>query len=47
MVWDIAWNGGNSYTLSLEAAPLATTGTTDGRAYRSTDNGATWAAPPG
>lgn len=41
-VWTIAWGGGSNFTLSLEANKAATTGTTDGQIWRSTDNGATW-----
>ena len=41
-VWDIAWGGGSSFAITLEANPAVTTGTTDGQIWRTTDNGATW-----
>jgi PKD repeat protein len=46
-VWTIAWGGGSNFTLSLEANRAATTGTTDGQIWRSTDNGATWTRASG
>jgi len=46
-VWTIAWAGGTNYVLSLEAAPSAASGTTDGQVWRSTDNGATWTKATG
>jgi len=47
MVWDLVSTGPSSVVLSMEAAPLATTGTTDGRSYRSADCGATWSSSTG
>ncbi|MFM7783140.1 MAG: WD40/YVTN/BNR-like repeat-containing protein, partial [Gammaproteobacteria bacterium] len=46
-VWSLAATGGSGMVLSLEAAPAATTGTTDGQIWRSTDNGATWTKSTG
>ncbi len=46
-LWSIAWGGGTNFTLSLEANHAATTGTTDGQIWRSTDNGATWTKATG
>ena len=40
--WSIGWTGASNFVVSVEANPTVTTGTTDGRIYRSTDNGATW-----
>ncbi|HKI02540.1 MAG TPA: hypothetical protein VKK31_11200 [Thermoanaerobaculia bacterium] len=46
-VWDMAWGGGSTFTLTLEANPAATTGTTDGQVWWSSDNGATWTRATG
>jgi photosystem II stability/assembly factor-like uncharacterized protein len=46
-VWSIAWTGGQGFALTLEANPSATSGTTDGQAWYSSDNGATWARATG
>ena len=45
--WSIGWAGGSNFVVTVEANPTVTTGTTDGRIYRSTDNGATWARATG
>jgi hypothetical protein len=45
--WSIAWAGGMNYVLSLEANHGATTGTTDGQVFFSTDNGVTWTRASG
>jgi len=45
--WDIAWGGGSTYAVTLEANPTVTTGTTDGQIWRTTDNGATWTRATG
>lgn len=46
-VWDVAWGGGNAFTLTLEANPTVTTGTTDGQIWWTADNGATWTRSTG
>jgi hypothetical protein len=46
-VWSIAWTGGSGYALTLEAAPTVTSGTTDGQAWYSSDNGASWTRATG
>jgi PKD repeat protein len=46
-VWSIAFGGGSNFALTLEANHAATTGTTDGQIWRSTDNGATWTKATG
>ena len=46
-VWSFAYGGGNSVAMSLEANHAATTGTTDGQVWTSTDNGATWTKATG
>ena len=46
-VWSIAWTGGTTFVLTLEANYAATSGTTDGQVWRSTDNGATWTRASG
>ena len=46
-VWSIAWGGGTNFVLTLEANHAATTGTTDGQIWRSTDSGATWTKATG
>jgi photosystem II stability/assembly factor-like uncharacterized protein len=46
-VWTIAWTGGAGFALTLEAAPAATAGTTDGQAWYSSDNGASWTRASG
>lgn len=45
--WSIAYAGGTSYVISLEANPSATTGATAGQIWRTTDNGATWTQATG
>ncbi len=42
VAWDLENIGTNSFGVTLEANPAATTGTTAGQFWRSTDNGATW-----
>ncbi|MBL8299731.1 MAG: hypothetical protein JNN30_15450 [Rhodanobacteraceae bacterium] len=44
-IWSIDWGGGNTFVLSLEAAPSATA--TNGQVWRSTDSGATWTRATG
>ena len=46
-VWSIAWTGGSGFALTLEALSSATAGTTDGQAWWSSDNGATWTRATG
>ncbi len=46
-VWSIAATGGQGFALSLEANAAATTGTTDGQIWKSSDNGATWTKSTG
>jgi hypothetical protein len=46
-VWSLAYGGGNNFALSLEANHAATTGTTDGQVWKSTDNGVTWVKATG
>ncbi|HWO24254.1 MAG TPA: hypothetical protein VNO30_36170 [Kofleriaceae bacterium] len=46
-IWTIAWTGGSGFALTLEAAPAATSGTTDGQAWYSADNGASWTRATG
>ena len=41
-VWSIASTGAQSLVIALEAAPSATTGTTDGQVWTSANNGVTW-----
>jgi photosystem II stability/assembly factor-like uncharacterized protein len=45
--WSIAWTGEHRFVLTLEANPTATSGTTDGQIWYSTDDGATWARASG
>ena len=45
--WSIAWGGGTNYTLSLEATPSVTSGTTNGQVFYSTNDGATWTRSSG
>jgi photosystem II stability/assembly factor-like uncharacterized protein len=45
--WSIAWGGGTNYTMSLEASPTVTSGTTNGQVWYSTDDGATWTRAAG
>jgi hypothetical protein len=45
--WSVAWGGGTNYTLSLEAKPSVTSGTTDGQVWYSTNDGATWTRSTG
>ena len=40
--WSIAWTGNSGFVVTAEADPFATSGTTDGQAFTSNDNGATW-----
>jgi len=47
MCWDIVWTGGTSFIASAETDPANASGATAGRVFRSTDNGATWAATTG
>ena len=47
LIWTIASTGGTGFALALEAAPAATSGTTDGQAWYSTDNGASWTRAAG
>jgi len=46
-VWSIAWGGGSTFVLSLEANHDAASGTKGGQVWRSTDNGATWTQSTG
>ncbi|HZX89320.1 MAG TPA: hypothetical protein VFE67_01660 [Rudaea sp.] len=48
-VWTLAWGGGDTFVLGLEAAfaNLGTGTTTDGQIWRSTDNGVTWTKSTG
>ncbi|MSP63127.1 MAG: hypothetical protein EXR72_22870 [Myxococcales bacterium] len=46
-VWSIASTGGSGFALTLEALSSATAGTTDGQAWYSSDNGATWTRSTG
>lgn len=41
-VWDLENIGTGSFGVTLEANPAATSGTTSGQYWRTTDNGATW-----
>src|SRR3569623_885942 len=41
-VWSIASTGPQGLVIALEAAPSATTGTTDGQVWTSSDNGVNW-----
>jgi photosystem II stability/assembly factor-like uncharacterized protein len=45
--WTIAWTGGTSFAVSVEANSAATSGTTDGQVLVSSDNGATWTKATG
>lgn len=45
--WDIAWTGGSSFVLSVEADHALTTGSTNGQVYTSANNGATWTRASG
>lgn len=45
--WSIAYAGGTSYVISLEANPSATSGATSGQIWRTADNGATWTQATG
>ena len=45
--WSIAWAGGTNYTMSLEATYSATSGTTNGQVWYSTNDGATWTRSSG
>ena len=45
--WSLAWAGGTRFVVTLEANYLATTGTTDGQIWTSTDAGATWTRATG
>ena len=48
-VWTLAWGGGDTFVLGLEAAfaNLSTGVSTDGQIWRSTDNGVTWTKSTG
>ncbi len=46
-IWSIASTGAQGLALALEAAPSATTGTTDGQVWTSADNGTTWTRATG
>lgn len=46
-IWTIAWTGGTTFAVSLEANPAATSGTTDGQVMRTTDNGVSWVKATG
>ncbi|MBI3284217.1 MAG: hypothetical protein HYZ65_05100, partial [Burkholderiales bacterium] len=45
--WTIAWTGGSSFAVSLEANPGAASGTTDGQILVTGDNGNTWTKASG
>lgn len=47
LAWSIAYTGGATYALSLEAQPTLTTGTTNGQVFTSADDGATWVKSTG
>ena len=46
-VWSIASTGVGQFALSLEGNPAATSGTTDGQVWTSTDDGASWTQATG
>ncbi|HSN26444.1 MAG TPA: choice-of-anchor D domain-containing protein [Kofleriaceae bacterium] len=46
-IWSIASTGAQGIAIALEAAPSATTGTTDGQVWVSPDNGTTWTRATG
>jgi len=46
-VWTIAWGGGTTFVLSLEADPGNASYQTNGQIWRSTDNGVTWTRSSG
>lgn len=46
-IWTIAWTGGTTFAVSLEANPGVATGTTDGQVMRTTDNGVSWVKATG
>lgn len=46
-IWSIAWTGGSSFALSLEANHDAVSGTTDGQVWTSNNNGASWTRASG
>ena len=45
--WSLAWAGEHRFVLTLEANSAATTGTTDGQIWYSTNDGATWTRATG
>ena len=45
--WSIAWGGGTNYALTLEATPTATSGSTNGQVWYSSNDGATWTRASG
>ncbi len=45
--WSIAWTGGSSFAVSVEATPGLTTGTTNGQVLVTGDNGNTWTKATG
>lgn len=45
--WDIAFTGGSSFVASIEATHAATSGTTNGQVWTSSNNGASWTRASG
>lgn len=45
--WDLTSTGGTNFALSVEANKAATTGTTSGQVFTSTNNGSTWTRATG
>ena len=46
-IWTMAWTGGSSFAISLEATPGVATGTTNGQIMVTGDNGNTWTKASG
>lgn len=46
-IWTMAWTGGSSFAISLEANPGVATGTTDGQIMVTGDSGNTWTKASG
>lgn len=45
--WSIEWAGGTKFVASVDADPLAASGTNQGQIWSSSDNGATWTRATG
>jgi hypothetical protein len=45
--WSMAWTGGANFVLAAEADPFATSVTTDGQIFTSSNNGASWTRAAG